>query len=114
MSEFWKIINKCWNPETAAKKRAEGRVYIGDRVKVVKERKVPLGTVGVVTGIYENPYDLVSFDIARGAVALQCAGLDVQAIQYTNARVRIELDNGCVVYSYLNNLEIVKEKETCK
>ena len=108
MSEFWKIINECWNPETSASKRAENRIYVGDRVKVVKGRKVPIGTIGVVTGIYENKFSPVTFDIARGAIALQCSGLDVQTIQNTNARVRIEQDNGCVVYSYLHNL--IKEE----
>ena len=37
--------------------------------------------------------------------ALQTAGLDVQAIQYTNAKVQLELDNGNKVYTYLKNLE---------
>lgn len=55
--------------------------------------------------MFENPYDPVTYDLAKGALVLQTAGLDVQAIQYTNAKVQLELDNGNKVYTYLKNLE---------
>ena len=55
--------------------------------------------------MFENPYEPVTYDIAKGTLVLQTAGLDVQAIQYTNAKVQLELENGNKVYTYLRNLE---------
>ena len=95
----------AWNPETACKKRKEDFIYIGDSVMVARGRKIPQGTCGKVLRMFENPYDPVTYDLAKGALVLQTAGLDVLAIQYTNAKVQLELDNGSKVYTYLKNLE---------
>lgn len=80
-------------------------IYIGDFVTVTKGRKLPKGTYGKVLKMFENPYEPVTYDIAKGTLVLQTAGLDVQAIQYTNAKVQLELENGNKVYTYLRNLE---------
>lgn len=105
MSELMKAVAAAWNPETACKKRKEDFIYIGDSVMVARGRKIPQGTCGKVLRMFENPYDPVTYDMAKGALVLQTAGLDVQAIQYTNAKVQLELDNGNKVYTYLKNLE---------
>ena len=105
MNEYWKSIRNAWNPETACKKRNEDFIYIGDTVIVARGRKVPTGTTGKVLRMFENPYDPITSDIARGTLVLQTAGLDVESIQYTNAKVQIELENGCRVYTYLKNLD---------
>ena len=107
MSELMKAVAAAWNPETACKKRKEGFIYIGDCVTVARGRKLPKGTCGRVLKMFENPYDPITSDIANGALVLQTAGLDVQAIQYTNAKVQLELENGNKVYTYLRNLEKV-------
>jgi hypothetical protein len=105
MSEFWKAIKAAWNPETACKKRNEKLIYIGDIVTVVRGRKVPHGTTGRVVRMFENPYDPVTYDIARGTLVSQTIGYDEKAIQWTNAKVQLELEDGSKVYTYLRNLE---------
>ena len=105
MSEFMKLVASAWNPDIACKKRNEGFIYVGDYVTVVKGRKLPKGSIGKVLKMFNNPYDPITADIARGALVLQTAGLDVHAIQYTNAKVQIELESGAKVYTYLRNLE---------
>lgn len=105
MSELMKAVAAVWNPETAGRKRREGFIYIGDSVIVARGRKIPQGTTGKVLRMFENPYSPVTYDMAKGALVLQTAGLDVEAIQYTNAKVQLELENGNRVYTYLRNLE---------
>lgn len=107
MSELWKAVKEAWNPETACKSRKEDFIYIGDYVTVSRGRKLPIGTTGKVLRMFENSYDPITYDIAKGVLILQTSGLDVQAIQYTNAKVQLELDNGNKVYTYLKNLEKV-------
>lgn len=109
MSELWKAVKAAWNPETACKTRKEDFIYIGDNVTVTRGRKLPIGTTGKVLRMFENPYDPITYDNAKGALVLQTAGLDVQAIQYTNAKVQLELENGNKVYTYLKNLEKAKK-----
>lgn len=108
MSEVMKAVAAAWNPKTACKSRKDDFIYAGDRVRVARGRKVPLGTEGRVVGMFENPYDPVTQDIANGALVLQAAGLDVKALQYTNAKVRIATDGGDKVYTYLKNLEKIQ------
>ena len=105
MSELMKAVAAAWNPEIACKKRDEDCIYIGDFVTVARGRKLPKRTTGKVLKMFENPYDPITYDIAKGTLVLQTAGLDVQAIQYTNAKVQLELENGNKVYTYLRNLE---------
>ncbi|UKI53176.1 MAG: hypothetical protein L6V86_08815 [Treponema sp.] len=107
MSEFMKLIASAWNPDVVCKKRKEDFIYLGDYVTVARGRKVPKGTTGKVLRMFTNPYDPITADIARGALVLQTAGLDVHAIQYTNARILLELKDGTKVYTYLRNLEKV-------
>lgn len=105
MSELMKAVAAAWNPETACKKRKEDFIYIGDCVTVARGRKLPIGTTGKVLRMLENPYDPITYDNAKGALVLQTAGYDCEAIQYANAKVQLELDNGNKVYTYLKNLE---------
>lgn len=105
MSELMKAVAAAWNPEIACKKRKENLIYIGDSVIVARGRKLPKGTTGNVLRMFENPYDPVTYDGAKSALVLQTAGLDVEEIQYTNAKVQLELENGNRVYTYLKNLE---------
>ncbi len=105
MSELMKLIAAAWNPATAGKKRGEGFIYIGDSVIVARGRKIPQGTTGKVLRMFENPYSPITYDMTNRALVLQTAGLDVEAIQYTNAKVQLELENGNKVYTYLKNLE---------
>ena len=107
MSELWKAVKVAWNSESG-KSRKEDFIYIGDCVTVVRGRKVPVGTIGRVLRMFENPYDPITYDMAKGALVLQTAGLDVEAIQYTNAKVQLELENGNKVYTYLKNLKKVR------
>lgn len=105
MSELWKAVQAAWNPETACKIRSDSLIYIGDCVTVARGRKLPIGTTGKVLRMFENPYDPITYDNAKGALVLQTAGYDCEAIQYTNAKVQLELEDGNKVYTYLRNLE---------
>jgi hypothetical protein len=105
MSELWKAVKAAWNPETACKTRKEEFIYIGDCVTGARGRKIPQGTCGRVLRMFENPFDPITYDVAKGALVLQTAGLDIEAIQYTNAKVQLEIENGNKVYTYLKNLE---------
>lgn len=69
---------------------------------------MPIGTTGKVLRMFENPYDPITYNNAKGALVLQTAGYDCEAIQYTNAKVQLELENGNKVYTYLKNLENLK------
>ena len=111
MSELWKSVKEAWNPETVCKKRKDDFIYIGDYVTVVRGRKIPLGITGRILRMFENSYDPITYDLARGALVLQTVGLDVEAIQYTNAKVQLELENGNKVYTYLKNLEKIRGNE---
>ena len=74
MSELWKAVKAAWNPETACKKRKEDFIYIGDYVTVARGRKIPHGTCGKVLRVFENPYDPITDDRAKGVCRL-CAYL---------------------------------------
>ena len=59
-------------------------------VKVVKGRKVPINTIGEVIGIYDNKYDS------------------------SNKSLRLLLNNGSKVYTYIKNVELYFSNEDKK
>lgn len=70
----------------ALKAEMDGKkVSVGDKVKVVGGRKVPLGTIGYVASIADNPYDP------------------------KNPKVAIQANN-CLMYTYMKNLLKIKDE----
>lgn len=104
----WGKLKKSWK---LGNKRASNFLYIGDTVQVVKGRKVAKDTVGKIIKLYENAYDPIRYDHVNSAFALQGVGYKIEAIQYTNARCILELENKDTVWTYLNNLELIKESK---
>ena len=104
----WESLKKAWNPGT---KRCTGRLYIGDTVKVSRGRKVPIGIIGVITKLWENKFDPISYDDLKATLTLQAVGYEIEAVQWTNANVVVTLENGSTVKTYLKNLDLVKVKE---
>ena len=64
--------------------RLNTTVYVGSFVTVIKGRKVPKNTFGKVIGIYSNSYS------------------------NWNHKVRLLLEDGSKVYTYIDNLEVAK------
>ena len=105
MKTYWETLAAIWDKKTAKTRRDERLVYVGDIVIVTKGRKVPIGTVGRVISMTENRYDPITYDNARGALTMHAIGWDIDAIQRTNAKIKLVLDNGKVVYTYLRNIK---------
>ena len=63
------------------------RELFGNKVEVVKGRKVPIGTKGKVVRLYSNRYTTWSYSV----------------------RIGIETEDGDVVYTDARNVKVIKE-----
>lgn len=80
-------------------------IYVGDFVEVVKGKKVPIGTVGIVKSIKDNPYTIKYPWVCDMCHSVHLLGYELELSQMTNGKVVLEDSEGNRFYTYYNNIK---------